>query len=90
MPFVSRRDRARREEMEEFGDEIHSVELDADGKPCRACTAAKKSPMGMSIDDMLRSGQIETQRQDCPPDVNQIGNSSWVGLLILFYSDVFF
>ena len=35
MPFHSRRDRARREELDEFGDQIHSVELDADGKPCK-------------------------------------------------------
>ena len=35
MPLHSRRDRARREELDEFGDQIHSVELDADGKPCK-------------------------------------------------------
>ena len=75
-PFRSRRDREAMKDLEEQGlmeqVKLENIELGPDGKPCRACTSVKDTL------DSLKQGLDETKRQDCAPDVNQIGNNSWV------------
>ena len=83
MPPRSRRDREARSQLEEehfTPSELTNVELDADGKPCRACTAAKSTLSSLSLESIAGN-----KRLDCAPDVNQIGNSSWVSVQIQVY-----
>ena len=44
------------------------MELDADGKPCRACTASKET---------LESLKQPKTARPCPPDSLQLGNAGW-------------
>ena len=44
------------------------MELDADGKPCRACTASKQT---------LEALKQPVTERPCPPDSFQLGNAGW-------------
>ena len=55
--------------------EISNLELDADGKPCKACTASKQS-LDL-LGSALNQAESAPPRVNCPPDVNQIGNAGW-------------
>ncbi|KAJ9646775.1 uncharacterized protein PV06_10476 [Exophiala oligosperma] len=56
------------------------VVLDKDGKPCRTCTssaawmAMMKSSTGKTTKPVV---PITTPASDCPPDVEELGRSTW-------------
>ncbi|CAH6723036.1 mitochondrial FAD-linked sulfhydryl oxidase Erv1p [[Candida] jaroonii] len=58
---------------------MSKVIYDKDGKPCRTCNSL--------LDFQAASGKVPKdkklatpRRKDCPPDVNEIGRSSWTFL----------
>ncbi|ORY07516.1 ERV/ALR sulfhydryl oxidase domain-containing protein [Clohesyomyces aquaticus] len=60
------------------------VVLGPDGKPCRSCTSvaswfamAKKSPSDATTTSATTTTPTPTYPSDCPPDVEQLGRSSW-------------
>ena len=81
-----RRQREQLDELEDLGlPDMSNLELDADGKPCKACTASKQSinSLGANLASENNSGK------PCPPDVNQIGNAGWTLLhsIAAYYPD---
>jgi hypothetical protein len=89
----SRRDRYAEEQLKEEGfsmTELKNIEFDADGKPCKACTSAKTSMNGpiLGLTHAI-SNEFTEQRKDCAPDVNEIGNGSWVrtNTVVFVYKD---
>ncbi|CAG5113419.1 Oidioi.mRNA.OKI2018_I69.chr2.g7530.t1.cds [Oikopleura dioica] len=91
----SRRDRERLEEQDSYSfDPFESsassapngVQLNPDGTPCRACSSVQdvKARLG----DAFGVGNSSV-RNDCAPDVNQIGNAGWTILhtMAAYYPD---
>ena len=67
-----RRQREQLDELEDLGlPDMSNLELDADGKPCKACTASKQSI------NSLGANLAAENSKPCPPDVNQIGSAGW-------------
>ena len=83
-----RRQREALEELEAESGILKSeiLELDADGKPCKACTASKQS-LDLLGNALNQAGSAP--RVNCPPDVNQIGNAGWTLLhtIAAYYPD---
>ncbi|CAG5113349.1 Oidioi.mRNA.OKI2018_I69.chr2.g7460.t1.cds [Oikopleura dioica] len=91
----SRRDRERLDEQDSYSfDPFESsgssapngVQLNPDGTPCRACSSVQdvKARLG----DAFGVGDSSV-RNDCAPDVNQIGNAGWTILhtMAAYYPD---
>ena len=79
----SRRDRERAEEQDSYSFDLdpvapaaNGVQLNPDGTPCRACTSVQD--VKQRLGDALSTSN---SRNDCAPDVNQIGNAGWVSTL---------
>ncbi|KAK9465987.1 ERV/ALR sulfhydryl oxidase domain-containing protein [Lipomyces arxii] len=51
------------------------VILDKDGKPCRTCNSLQDFRMAKGLTS--KAAAMKPVANDCPPDVNEIGRSTW-------------